>query len=190
MGLHLLARDGADDKLQRIDSDVRRIDDLVSGLLRFTHEREGEARELIDVRSLVQACMSDVQPRAEDRGTVLVAYFPDEDVFTIGGQRQLRLIVSNLLVNAVDAVGDGGVIEVNVALRSDDIELTVTDSGPGIPFGERDRIFDLSFSTKPNGTGLGLALARRETERLGGTIEANANGHGTVLRVVLPKIAL
>jgi signal transduction histidine kinase len=190
MGLHLLSEDGELGRVSRINRDVRRIDDLVKGLLRFTHEGNGEAKEVIDLRRLVQACMADIEGVAEDRGTTLIAHYPDADVFVIGGQSQLRLVVSNLLVNAVDAVAGGGVIEVKVTLRSSEIELTIEDSGPGIPAPDRERVFDLSFSTKPDGTGLGLALARRETERLGGTIEASATDRGTVLRVVLPKVAL
>ncbi len=190
MGLHLLSEDGDLGRVSCINRDARRIDDLVSGLLRFTHDGNGEAREVIDIRRLVQLCIADVAEVAEERGTALITHFPEEDIFVIGGQSQLRLVVSNLLVNAMDAVGGSGVIAVNIALRSGNVELTVEDSGPGIPAPDRDRIFDLYFSTKPDGTGLGLALARRETERLGGTIEASATDHGTVLRVVLPKIAV
>ncbi len=190
MGLHLLSEDGDLGRVSCINRDARRIDDLVSGLLRFTHEGNGEAREVIDIRHLVRSCIADVEEVAEERGTTLITHFPDEDIFVIGGQSQLRLVVSNLLVNAMDAVAGSGVIAVNIALRSGNVELTVEDSGPGIPAPDRDRIFDLYFSTKPDGTGLGLALARRETERLGGTIGASATDHGTVLRVVLPKVAV
>lgn len=70
-----------------------------------------------------------------------------------------------------------------------DVRLSVTDDGAGIPDDIRDRVFELHFSTKPGGSGLGLALARRETTRLGGTIELESHdGPGTRLSVTLPRM--
>ena len=70
------------------------------------------------------------------------------------------------------------------------VEITVLDDGPGIPPAILERVFDLSFTTKRGGTGIGLALVRRETERLGGSAEvAFSTEHGTLLRVTLPRAA-
>jgi signal transduction histidine kinase len=111
-----------------------------------------------------------------------------DEVRILGTPAPLRLLVSKLLRNALDAAGPGGEIRVRTSLRGADVELIVEDSGPGIPAAFRDRIFELNFSTKPGGSGLGLALARREAERLGGRIEVEtAEGEGTLLRVMLPR---
>ncbi|HEX7050021.1 MAG TPA: ATP-binding protein [Longimicrobiales bacterium] len=189
MGLHLLERDGiAAARLQRIRRDVQRIDDLVTGLLRFTHDGATELPEPVELRQLVQACIADLRPMAEDRGITLLEHHPAEKVFVHGGRNQLRLIVSNLVANALGAVGDGGRVEVVLTARAATAELAIRDNGPGVPAGLGERIFDLNVSTRPGGTGLGLALARRETERLEGRIEIEPGARGgTVLHVVLPR---
>jgi signal transduction histidine kinase len=78
--------------------------------------------------------------------------------------------VSNLLYNALEAVAEGDAIELSVTPRANCVEITVTDNGPGVPPEVINRIFELNFSTKPGGSGIGLALARREVEKMGGSI--------------------
>lgn len=188
LGLHLLAKDGGDaERLHRIASDVRRIDDLVTGLLRFTHDDFRDEAGPVDVPDLVRGCVREVRPLAEDRSAALVEAYGAERAVVHASRIQLRLVVANLVKNALDAVGEGGVVEVGVALVPGAVEIRVSDDGPGIPRALRGRIFDLAFSTKPGGSGLGLALARRETERLGGSIEVEPRpAGGTTLRVRLP----
>lgn len=192
MGLYLLGRDGREsEKIRRIERDVRRIDDLVSGLLRFTHAGAGEPRQPVDVPALVQTCIADIQPLADDRGAVLIESYPAAPTHTLGGPNHLRLVVSNLLMNALEAVGNGGTIEVHVRAESDTVAVSVHDNGPGIPPDQQAYIFELNYSTKPRGSGLGLALARRETERLGGTLSVDSTvGEDTVLRLTLPRITI
>jgi|GEM_PF-676487 len=191
LGLHLLAKDGGDtERLRRISSDVRRIDDLVTGLLRFTHDDFRDEAGPVDLPELVRACLADVRPLAEDRGTTLVESYPEEPAVVHASRTQLRLVVGNLVKNALDAVNDGGMVEVGVRRGPGAVELRVADDGPGIPRALRDRIFELAFSTKPGGSGLGLALAKREAERLGGSIEVDSGPDGgTTLRVRLPAAA-
>ncbi|MDB4879086.1 MAG: BaeS, partial [Gemmatimonadetes bacterium] len=189
MGLYLLEREHADSvKLQRIRRDARRIDDLVSGLLHYTHDGSVEASQLLDLRSIARTCVSEVRELAADRGARVVEAYPAGPAMLVAGPGQVRIVISNLLVNAIESVPEGGTVQVGMMLSDSLVELTVRDDGPGVPSELHERIFQLNFSTKPGGGGLGLALARRETERLGGCIEiASANGRGTLLRVTLPR---
>src|SRR5690606_6109491 len=122
------------------------------------------------------------------RGARLTERYAPGQACVLGLPGQIRLAVSNILTNAIDSIPEGGSIDVQLELSTSQVEISVRDTGPGIPAELRDRIFELNFSTKPGGTGIGLALARRETERLGGHIDVESStGTGTSLRIVLPR---
>jgi signal transduction histidine kinase len=190
MGLYLLERDAVKPQtFLRLQRDLRRIDDLVLGLLRFTHDGAGEAHMPVSLHAVIDECTVDILPVIEDRGILLRREDVAEEVRVLGAPAPIRLLVSNLLRNALDAAGPGGVVRVRTKLSGAEVEFVVQDDGPGIPAEHQDRIFELNFSTKPGGSGLGLALARREAERLGGRIEVESTeGEGTLLRVVLPRV--
>jgi signal transduction histidine kinase len=196
MGVYVLQRDGVDPaKLARFERDIGRIDDLVTGLLRFTNDRaklDGAlgAPEPVDLRAIAAACVAEVRPGADERRITLIERYPDQPVVLLGSPGQFRLVVLNLVANALESVGEGGRVTVALDVLPSSVEITVLDDGPGIPPAILHRVFDLSFTTKRGGTGIGLALVRRETERLGGSAEvAFSTEHGTLLRVTLPRAA-
>jgi two-component system sensor histidine kinase HydH len=93
----------------------------------------------------------------------------------------------NLLQNAFDATPDGGIIEFRVALDSESARISVRDSGIGIPDNLLPRIFDLYFTTKSGGTGVGLAIAHQIVSAHGGTINVtSAPGKGSEFTISLP----
>jgi signal transduction histidine kinase len=100
----------------------------------------------------------------------------------------LNQIWANLVENALDAVGEGGSVELSAKRERNSVVVCVTDNGPGIPEGIRDRIFDPFFTTKPvgKGTGLGLDIVRRLVQRHNGQIELNSRPGKTEFRVILP----
>jgi len=115
--------------------------------------------------------------------------FPSADPLVAGSSSELRVIVSNLIRNAIDAGHEGDKVTVRVRVSGSEAEIVVADTCEGIPTEISDHIFDFNFSTKSDGTGLGLVLAKKEAERLGGRIEfASALGVGTELRVTLPIV--
>jgi signal transduction histidine kinase len=100
---------------------------------------------------------------------------------------RLRHAIQNILLNAVQAVNDHGEIQIAVAAEGGGVAVTITDSGPGIPETDRRRIFEPLYTTKPDGTGLGLPVARDVLQALGGSLTlARATGGATAFRMTLP----
>jgi signal transduction histidine kinase len=103
--------------------------------------------------------------------------------------RQLKQVFMNLLTNAIHAVGAGGWIAVSFEAAQDSVTIRVADSGPGVPPEERERIFQPFVTLRPEGTGLGLAVARRIVEGHGGSIHCleRPEGRGALFEVRLPR---
>jgi two-component system nitrogen regulation sensor histidine kinase NtrY len=102
---------------------------------------------------------------------------------------QMRRVVLNLVDNAVEAMDRHGTIEVSTAHDAANslVNVVVADDGPGIPPGERDKLFLPYYSTKKRGSGLGLAIVRRIVAEHGGSIEVADNlPHGTRFTIELP----
>ena len=105
-----------------------------------------------------------------------------------GDPVELREVLTNLILNAVDAMPKGGLLSVTSATVGKEVHLTVTDSGVGMSAAVRRRIFDPFFTTKgPQGTGLGLAMTYGIIARHGGRIEVESEeGHGSTFRLIFP----
>jgi signal transduction histidine kinase len=103
---------------------------------------------------------------------------------------ELNQVWANLIDNALDAVSEGGRVEVSAARQGDTVVVRVVDDGGGVPPEVRDRIFDPFFSTKPpgKGTGLGLDIVRRLVQRHSGEIELDSGPGRTEFRVKLPVV--
>jgi len=108
--------------------------------------------------------------------------------------RSFARILDNLLTNAVNAVDKSGSVELGLDLRGDDLEVTVSDNGPGIPDSFLPRAFDRftrpddSRTATAGGSGLGLALVRLIAETAGGVASLENTGHGLTATVRLPKM--
>jgi signal transduction histidine kinase len=95
--------------------------------------------------------------------------------------------LSNLITNAEQAMPDGGELTLSSKLQGNVVELTIADGGPGIAKEHLDRIFDLYYTTKKGGSGLGLPFAMRAIELNGGKIAIDSEvGQGTVCKITIP----
>jgi PAS domain S-box-containing protein len=104
---------------------------------------------------------------------------------------QIQQVLMNLVLNGIEAMHDtGGVLTVKSQSEDGQIEISVNDTGPGLPPGEAGRIFDAFFTTKPQGSGMGLAISKSIVESHGGHIWANGNGgRGATFHFTLPAQA-
>jgi signal transduction histidine kinase len=102
---------------------------------------------------------------------------------------QLQQVLMNLMLNGIEAMKEtGGVVTVKSQLGEDrQLEISVNDTGAGLPLGKADQIFDAFFTTKPHGSGMGLAISKSIVESHGGRIWANGDrGRGATFHFTLP----
>jgi len=127
---------------------------------------------------------------AEQKG-VRLEVVAAEGVRLRGPQEELRQLVINLVENAVQATQPGGRVRIAAERQAGKVRLVVEDTGCGIPPENRERIFDLFFTTKDpgKGVGLGLALVKRTVTDLGGAIQLDSEvGRGTRFSIELPSV--
>jgi signal transduction histidine kinase len=114
---------------------------------------------------------------------------PTHEIYALASEEALNEILSNLIVNALEAQTGGGRVRLSLGRYEGRLEIVVEDGGPGISPELRAKIFQPYFTTKPTGTGLGLSIVARRVEEIGGTISCESpvrNGKGTRFRLMLP----
>ncbi len=166
--------------MQEEVANLRSLADAFSEFARLPAPKPGP----VDVRDLLEKVASLYREGTETRTSVAVA----SGTPPASGDRELLWrAFSNLVKNAVEATGGKGTIRLEAAPRGDLVEVVVADDGPGVAPEIRDKIFAPTFTTKPGGSGLGLALVERIVLDHGGTIALDpAPGEGTSFRVSLP----
>lgn len=171
-------------------SEIQRLDRTVSGALSVA--RSGRITLApIDPRVPVRAAMHSAEAVFRARGASLsLVEDGDRDLRVNGDAAALQQLFLNLLLNAAQALGDGGRATIAVREQNGQVLMSVTDDGPGIPEAVRDKIFEPFFSTRAEGTGLGLAIARRIVTAHRGDIRIESTpGRGTTVSVTIRSLA-
>ncbi len=165
--------------------EIERLDGILARLLAFGRPASAERRPQ-DVAALARQAAAMVQEQAQRKGvTVVPPPVGGELVAEVDGA-QIVQVMLNLLLNAIQASPEGGVVEIRAERCGERVCLSVTDHGPGIPEEIRPHIFDPFFTTRPEGSGLGLAVSREIVTAHGGALELDPGPDGTTFRVVLP----
>ena len=154
--------------LDYIADEVRRIDDLVRSFLDFARIAPPHCRPM-DLRELALRLVEGMRPEAERLKIALNFSCDDDGPFTLSGDAdQIHQAVLNLIVNAFDALPDGGTIAVSLNRQNGALVLSVSDNGPGLPPDLIERAFDPFVTGKARGSGLGLAKVASVMEGHGG----------------------
>ena len=170
----------------RIARTMARMDKIFQEFL-FLARPADERPEPVDLDQVVRECADTLAPRAEQAGVTLRTEPHDPLPPAAAYPFALRRALLNVLVNAIQFAPRGS--EVTVVLGRHDalLAIEVLDRGPGIPAPQRQSVFDMFVTGRPEGTGLGLFLARTAVRRCGGDIQALArDGGGARLRITLP----
>jgi two-component system sensor histidine kinase HydH len=178
------------EKLGILLAEIGRLEQIIQTFLDFARPARPEKRPF-PADAAVRETLALVDARAREQGAQLIPILPAGQVMVEADPGQFRQLLLNLLLNALDAIGDSGTIEVRLRPEPDGwLVLEVSDDGPGLPADLGDRIFDPFVSTKETGTGLGLSICRRVAEVHGGDVRAAGRpGGGAVFTARFPAAA-
>ncbi|MBN2490754.1 MAG: two-component sensor histidine kinase [Planctomycetes bacterium] len=175
-------------KLALLRTETSRLECILDDFLRYARPHRLQV-ELASISAVIDEILDFMEPELRSHGIVVhKLYTHDVELYPLD-RSCFKMALMNLLVNAQQAMADrGGEIIVRTDRHADQLVIHVIDTGPGIPEEIRARIFDVYFSTKRRGTGMGLAQARRVVEDHGGTLEVDSEvGKGSDFRITLPR---
>jgi signal transduction histidine kinase len=162
-----------------------RMANILTELLAFSRSHRGRA-EPLSLSQVIRQGVAPFEQRAREAEIELLLDVPSD--LPPPASPEVWEVISNVIKNAVDAVGAKGTIIVRAVPETNAVRVTISDSGPGVPPGLREKIFEPFFTTKKGaqGTGLGLALCRDTLRRLGGDIQLTECGQGAAFEMFIP----
>ena len=175
--------------LDKVEKSVERASRITHQLLGFVGKSESTISE-VNSTELIEEAIQLISHEAQNHDIRIVRQMEPSADTIWSDPYQLRQVLLNLLTNAIHAVNSAGTITITTEDVGDSHAITVSDTGPGIPQENLDKIFEPFFSTKSpgQGTGLGLFVSRGIVEKLGGTIEvASKIGQGASFSIRMPK---
>jgi signal transduction histidine kinase len=146
--------------------------------LRSLYKKASPKRELVAINEVIGEMAGMLRSEARRHVVAIYTDIKDDLPMTVADRVQLQQVLMNLMLNGIEAMKDmGGVLTVKSELGEDgQIEISVNDTGPGLPLGNADQIFGAFFTTKPQGSGMGLAITKSIVESHGGRIWVSGDG--------------
>ncbi len=181
--------DPRSDYLRIISDEVARLERIVAELLDFSHPHSRLQLTDVDLQGMVHEIVKMATVEAESHGIqVTEGYDPSVSTVTIDADKTRQVLI-NIIRNALDVLDDRGELSVETrAIDEHRFSVIVRDTGPGIPDGRKQQVFEPGFTTRTNGTGFGLAIVKRLVELQGGQVSLTDTApHGCTFHVVLPR---
>ncbi|HUA87593.1 MAG TPA: HAMP domain-containing sensor histidine kinase [Bryobacteraceae bacterium] len=171
-----------------LSKEVRRLDRVVKTFLDFSRPVDVRLEE-VDLSALTREVSDLMRPQARLAKIELRFDAPDQPALIRGDPDMLKQALLNLVTNGIDAMKEGGDLRLSAGRNGDVVTLEVADNGPGIPPELRNKVFQLYFTTKPKGSGIGLAMTYRAVQLHNGTIDfTSEDGRGTTFRLQFPAM--
>jgi PAS domain S-box-containing protein len=172
--------------LDVLRSELQRLGRIVENFLRFAKPSVPEIKS-VDVAALVERVLGLVAFEAADHGVGIETHLDPELPSIPSDEGQLSQVFLNVIINAFQAMPDGGALVVTTRKDGDWAEVTVKDTGPGIAEAILPHVFDPYFTTRPSGVGLGLAISHRIVQGHQGSLDVESHvGSGTTMIIRLP----
>jgi PAS domain S-box-containing protein len=183
-------RDSASQQaVQVLDKEIDRLDAVVKRFLDFTRPMDIRL-EATHLAELLKGVLEIAQPQLQKANIHLAQLLPIDVPEVYADRALLKQAVLNLVLNAAEAMPNGGQLRLVLSRRGEMAEISVGDTGKGIPLENRQKIFQLFFTTRPGGSGIGLATTFRIVQLHNGSIDFTSEvGRGTTFRIELPLAA-
>ena len=175
--------------LQRVEilrREIARLSRMLQGLLAQSEQPRHTPR-LLTLGRVLRESVELVSPEAERLGIRMALHLPDEPVAVVAPRDVLKQALLNLLMNALEAMPRGGPIDLELRREQDTALILIKDHGTGISRAHLERVFTLHFTTKPEGSGIGLFTTRAAIDSMGGSLTLQSReGAGTTASIQLP----
>lgn len=187
--LHALGLDkksAAHQTVAILAEETKRLDDIVKNFLMATRAKQQQL-QIVDLNEVIRHVCGFLQPEIEEKQANLVVQLDENMPKALFDEGRIRQLLINVIKNAIDAINAGGDIEVITRAQGKLICLSIKDNGCGIAEYDIERIFDAYYTTKDQGSGLGLMIVYDIVIQHGGRIEVRSNeGEGTEFTIVFP----
>lgn len=175
-------------RFEIIRGELHRLENIVKHFLSLTGPSSLDLRP-DDISKVVNHVCELLRPEAASRGIEIHTYIPDALPLVNMDSAQMTQALLNLMINAIQAIERNGRVELRAAVdeQAGVLSITIQDTGPGIPANNQSTVFEPFYTTKPEGSGLGLWIVQQVVIAHGGAIGiSNASGGGAVFKVHLP----
>ncbi len=169
-----------------IDSEIRRLDRVVQTLVDFTRPRDLHLEE-VDLRRLMEDVAQLAAPDAEQHGVTIQRHVPEQRLPVKVDVDLMKQAFLNVVINGVQAMPNGGLLTISIRRENHIAVAEIQDQGSGIPKEMHDKVFELYFTTKKEGSGIGLAQTFQILEWHYGSVDfESAETTGTIFRFQIP----
>ncbi len=177
------------DYLSFVEQEAVRGGDIIRHLLSYVHKRAA-ARSTLNINEVIRETLPLLQLEARRAGVELSLALDDSLPTLCADRVQIQQVVVNIIRNAIEALSTSNQpvrrVKLETAGDGERVRIEFTDTGPGLPADDPEKVFQRFYTTKPTGMGLGLSLSRFLVEANGGTLRARNQEHGAVFTVTLP----
>ncbi|MGO4890612.1 sensor histidine kinase [Anaerobacillus sp. MEB173] len=171
-----------------IKDEATRMESLIQELLSLSNSHlHQDNLSIIDVRHSIEKIVTIYQFQVTDRN-IEIKIDLAEEAYIFGNTNRFERVVINLIKNAIEAIGENGAINIQVTRENNDVHISMIDTGPGIPPEKLEQVFYPFFTTKDEGTGIGLPICKTIIETLKGTLDIqNHPTKGAHVMIKIPE---
>ncbi len=181
----LSSREELGDIVKVVKEEINRLNKLAKDCLSFSKSGDLKRKDE-DIGQIIDELLSLITPYAELNGINVYLKILTGCPQVLIDKDKFKQALLNIMINAIDVMVGGGDIEINISKKDSRLYISIKDTGPGIPVEQHDKIFDLFYSTKSAGTGIGLAITKNIVHAHGGDIRLRELSMGVEFVIELP----